>query len=203
MLPNLGKTENFSPTSPRILTFYGPGMFLTHSCCSGIGVLRSRISNEPINERTCTHISPNHPNAQMFKSLKYQTSTLLTSEFVFRLKIHSRNTFCKLQTLADTRVNHTGVLAVSNYLGSSLTAGIFTFVLNSLYGFNYAQINICSHFITLGNLPVERAKDAVCFLQRCGVSLVSSYAVCFLQRGGVSLASSAIIYNIVRVKVTR
>ena len=55
----------------------------------------------------------------------------------------------------------------------------------------------------LGNLPVERAKDGVCFLQRCGVSLVSSYAVCFLQRGGVSLASSAIIYNIVKVKVTR
>ena len=55
----------------------------------------------------------------------------------------------------------------------------------------------------LGNLPVERAKDAVCFLQRCGVSLMSSYAVCFLQRGGVSLASSAIIYNIVKVKVTR
>ena len=42
-------------------------------------------------------------------------------------------------------------------------------------------------FILLGNLPVEQAKDAVCFL----------------QRGGVSLASSAIIYNIVKVKVTR
>ena len=55
----------------------------------------------------------------------------------------------------------------------------------------------------LGNLPVERGKDAVCFLQRCGVSLESSYAVCFLQRGGVSLVSSAIIYNIVKVKVTR
>ena len=55
----------------------------------------------------------------------------------------------------------------------------------------------------LGNLPVERAKDAVCFLQWCGVSLVSSYAVCFLQQGGVSLASSAIIYDIVKVKVTR
>ena len=41
-------------------------------------------------------------------------------------------------------------------------------------------------FARLGNLPVERAKDAVCFL----------------QRGGVSLASSAIIYNIVKVKVT-
>ena len=54
----------------------------------------------------------------------------------------------------------------------------------------------------LGNLPVEWAKDAVCFLQWCGVSLVSSYAVCFLQRGGVSLVSSAIIYNIVKVKVT-
>ena len=39
---------------------------------------------------------------------------------------------------------------------------------------------------SLGNLPVERAKDTVCFL----------------QRGGVSLASSAIIYNIVKVKVT-
>ena len=50
--------------------------------------------------------------------------------------------------LTDTRVNHTGVLAVSNYLGSSLAAGILTFVLNSLYGFNYAKINICSHFIT-------------------------------------------------------
>ena len=58
-------------------------------------------------------------------------------------------------------------------------------------------------FKKLGNLPVERAKDAVCFLQWCGMSLVSSYAVCFLQRGGVSLASSAIIYNIVKVKVTR
>ena len=58
-------------------------------------------------------------------------------------------------------------------------------------------------FVLLGNLPVERAKDAVCFLQRCGVRLVSSYAVCFLQRGGVSLASSAIIYNIVKVKVSR
>ena len=57
--------------------------------------------------------------------------------------------------------------------------------------------------LLLGNLPVERAKDAVCFLQRCGVTLVSSYAVCFLQRGGMSLASSAIIYNIVKVKVTR
>ena len=53
----------------------------------------------------------------------------------------------KLCKLADTRVNHTGVLAVSNYLGSSLAAGILTFVLNSLYGFNYAKINICSHFI--------------------------------------------------------
>ena len=58
------------------------------------------------------------------------------------------------------------------------------------------------HLHVLGNLPVERAKDAVCFLQWCGVSLVSSYAACFLQRGGVSLASSAIIYNIVKVKVT-
>ena len=58
-------------------------------------------------------------------------------------------------------------------------------------------------FIQLGNLPVERAKDAVWFLQWCGVSLVSSYAVCCLQRGGVSLASSAIIYNIVKVKVSR
>ena len=42
-------------------------------------------------------------------------------------------------------------------------------------------------FILIGNLPVEQAKDTVCFL----------------QRGGVSLASSAIIYYIVKVKVTR
>ena len=41
--------------------------------------------------------------------------------------------------------------------------------------------------LLLGNLPVEQAKDAVCFL----------------QWGGVSLASSAIIYNIVKGKVTR
>ena len=54
----------------------------------------------------------------------------------------------KLKRLADTRVNHTGVLAVSNYLGSSVAAAILTFVLNSLYGFNYEKINICSHFIT-------------------------------------------------------
>ena len=53
-----------------------------------------------------------------------------------------------LTILADTRVNHTGVLAVSNYLGSSVAAAILTFVLNSLYGFNYEKINICSHFIT-------------------------------------------------------
>ena len=68
------------------------------------------------------------------------------------------------------------------------------------------QIHVHIHYqncYTLGNLPVERAKDAVCFLQRCGVSPVSWYAVCFLQQGGVSLASSAIIYNIVKVKVTR
>ena len=44
--------------------------------------------------------------------------------------------------LADTRVNHTGVLAVGNYSGSSLVVGIFTFVVNSLYGFNYAKINL-------------------------------------------------------------
>ena len=63
-------------------------------------------------------------------------------------------------------------------------------------------LNIFITLNILGNLPVERAKDAVCFLQWCGVSLVSSYGVCFLQRGGVSLASSAIIYNIMKVKVT-
>ena len=61
----------------------------------------------------------------------------------------------------------------------------------------------CACLPILGNLPVERAKDTVYFLQWCGVSLVSSYAVCFLQRGGVSLVSSAIIYNIVKVKVIR
>ena len=58
-------------------------------------------------------------------------------------------------------------------------------------------------FINTRKLPVERAKDAVCFLQWCGVRLVSSYTVCFWQRGGVSLALSAIIYNIVKVKVSR
>ena len=46
------------------------------------------------------------------------------------------------QILADTRVNHTGVLAVGNYLGFSLAVGIFTFVVNSLYGFNYVKINL-------------------------------------------------------------
>ena len=44
--------------------------------------------------------------------------------------------------LADTRVNHTGVLAVGTYLGFSLAVGIFTFVVNSLYGFNYVKINL-------------------------------------------------------------
>ena len=48
----------------------------------------------------------------------------------------------KLVKLADTRVNHTGVLAVGNYLGFSLAVGIFTFVVNSLYGFNYVKINL-------------------------------------------------------------
>ena len=47
-----------------------------------------------------------------------------------------------LSILADTRVNHTGVLAVGNYLGFSLAVGIFTFVVNSLYGFNYVKINL-------------------------------------------------------------
>ena len=61
----------------------------------------------------------------------------------------------------------------------------------------------CDVAIRLGNLPVERAKDAVCFLQCCGVSLVSSYAMSLLQCGGVSLVSSAITHNIVKVKVTR
>ena len=45
-----------------------------------------------------------------------------------------------LRLLADTRVNHTGVLAVGTYLGFSLAVGIFTFVVNSLYGFNYVKI---------------------------------------------------------------
>ena len=67
----------------------------------------------------------------------------------------------------------------------------------------YRSFADCRSFTKLGNLPIKRAKDAVCFLQRCGVSLVWSYAVCFMQWGGVSLASSAIIYNIVKVKVTR
>ena len=47
-----------------------------------------------------------------------------------------------LYLLADTRVNHTGVLAVGNYLRSSLAVGILTFTVNSLNGFNYAKINL-------------------------------------------------------------
>ena len=39
-------------------------------------------------------------------------------------------------------MNHTGVLAVGTYLGFSLAVGIFTFVVNSLYGFNYVKINL-------------------------------------------------------------
>ena len=35
-----------------------------------------------------------------------------------------------------------GVLAVGNYLGSALAVGILTFILNSLYGLNYAKINL-------------------------------------------------------------
>ena len=50
--------------------------------------------------------------------------------------------FPALYILADTRVNHTGVLAVGNYLGFSLAVGIFTFVVNSLHGFNYVKINL-------------------------------------------------------------
>ena len=45
-------------------------------------------------------------------------------------------------------------------------------------------------FKILGNLPVERAKDTVCFLQWCGLRVLS-------------VVSSAIIYNIVSEKVTR
>ena len=43
------------------------------------------------------------------------------------------NTVCILilYILADTRVNHTGVLVVGNYLGSSLAVGILTFIVNS------------------------------------------------------------------------
>ena len=77
------------------------------------------------------------------------------------------------------------------------------FVSNNQLGTLHGLVKTNKTFTQLGNLPVEQAKDAVCFLQWCGVSLVSSYAVCFLQWGGVSLASSAIIYNIVKVKVTR
>ena len=80
--------------------------------------------------------------------------------------------------------------------------GITRTTISHEVGHTYVCLSV-SVFKVLGNLPVEWAKDAVCFLQRCGVSLVSSYGVCFLQRGGVSLASSAIIYNIVKVKVTR
>ena len=83
----------------------------------------------------------------------------------------------------------------------ALDWGISIFIKIPLVQTVFGQ-NVNAALSQLGNLPVERAKDAVCFLQQCGVSLMSSYAVCFLQRGGVSLASSAIIYNIVKVKVT-
>ena len=69
-------------------------------------------------------------------------------------------------------------------------------------GKSYMYVSLC----VLGNIPVERAEDAVCFLQWCGVSLwcrLLSYAVCFLQWCGVSLVLSAIMYDIVKVKVTR
>ena len=48
------------------------------------------------------------------------------------------------------------------------------------------SVTLCLLLMRLGNLPVERAKDAVCFL----------------QQGGVSVASSAIMHNIVKVKVS-
>ena len=48
--------------------------------------------------------------------------------------------------------------------------------------FYWRSCSFLVELLLLGNLPVERAKDTVCFLQRCGVSL----------------ASSAIIYNIVK-----
>ena len=57
-------------------------------------------------------------------------------------KVRITKSMPHLKILADTRVNHTGVLAVGNYSGSSLVVGIFTFVVNSLYGFNYAKINL-------------------------------------------------------------
>ena len=83
-------------------------------------------------------------------------------------------------------MNHTGVLAVSNYLGSSLAAGILTFVLNTLYGFNYANINICSHFITFNyaKFITSLAKEVmflvvlVCLfvcLSVCGQHYLKSY----------------------------
>ena len=36
-------------------------------------------------------------------------------------------------------MNHMGVLAVSNYLGSSFIVRILEFFIISLYGFNYAK----------------------------------------------------------------
>ena len=58
-------------------------------------------------------------------------------------------------------------------------------------------------FVETRKFTRRASKDAVWFLQWCGVSLVPSYAVCFLQQVGVSLMSSGIIYNIVKVKVAR
>ena len=45
------------------------------------------------------------------------------------------NTMYSYYILADTHVNHTGVLAGGNYLGSSLAVVLLTFVLSSLYGY--------------------------------------------------------------------
>ena len=86
---------------------------------------------------------------------------------------------------------------------SSFSYFLLRLSMRQIYDMCSLKSRIVSIFVELGNLPVERAKDTVWFLQWCGVSLVSSYAVCFLQKGGVSLASSAIIYNIVKVKVTQ
>ena len=80
--------------------------------------------------------------------------------------------------------NYTNMQQVFNYTN-----------VQQVYNYTFNTDELCSgiangrvlNLVLLGNLPVERAKDAVCFL----------------QRGGLSLVSSAIIYNIVKVKVTR
>ena len=62
------------------------------------------------------------------------------------------------------------VLYESIYVSSYCLPIHKTNFIDSALGFASSPVS----FKILVNIPVERAKDAVCFLQRCGLSLVSS-----------------------------